>query len=146
MIISNRLMQLALVGLVATEFMTESTFRSVLRYSMMTVPPIALLVRIVPGFYRRWPYWTASSWSSFFLVASLPVTALLLALGMAYAIDQELPIAGASQSPTRGFWILGALTLALTGLFGVAWSLSKLTSGEPSDQFRRPRWLGGRDA
>jgi hypothetical protein len=132
---------LALIALVVAGLLPPSPLQAWVRYPVLVYLMVGFLLRVRAGYLRRKPHWTSESWRRYLMVSSVPLIALVLMVGMMYAVEWKLPIVGGPRSPARGVWVGGIVTLLVFGAIGTSVMVEWLNGGEASRQFTLPRWL-----
>lgn len=118
-----------------------------LRYGALAFMVADGLLTLYQGVQRRRPHWTRESWRRFLLAMTIPAGALVMTVGMLYALDYRLAIVGAPRSPVRAMWVMGVLVCLLVGAISGAVFVGWLNEGDPARQFRwSPRRFWRRDA
>jgi hypothetical protein len=115
----------------------DSTVAAVLRSAGLGYILIDMLLKARAGYLRRMPHWTAHSWRRYLTACAIPAGALLTFAAMEAAVEFRLPIAGASQSIMRGWWVAGMMMFGAVGAIGLACAVIWLEEGDPSKQFTR---------
>jgi hypothetical protein len=124
-----------LTALAADKLLPALTLATIVRRLAFGYVIIDLVLRARAGYLRRRSYWTRESWRRYLLACSIPVGALLLVFGIAWAVDLRLSIVGASGSVMRGTFVAVAVVCVLVFMFGLWIALDWLTEGEPARQF-----------
>lgn len=118
-----------------------SSARMVVWYPWQVLFLIWFGSKIRAGYLRRRPYWTRDSWRRYLRLTAMPVTAVVLFLGLVYLSDLYPGLLGPAHSVARGVSAAALVILMLVAVAGIMRGLDWLTDGEPSEQFMRTRWF-----
>jgi hypothetical protein len=126
--------------LVATR-LADSAFATGVTYAAVAYMTGDFLLLAWAGYVRRRDHWTRESWRRYTLACLIPIGALLVMVGMMFALEWRLPIVGARRSLLRTVWAAGTVIFMLVGAVGLATVVGWLSTGDAPEQFELPTWL-----